>query len=97
MATQALLSDPIQQFQAIQPDTTVSLVSVGGVSTAQRVQAGEVFDVVALAANAIEQLSVSGKRSAVGRQPNRPGSLGRGPGHAHGKPNPRHRDQNRDS
>ncbi len=67
MATQALLSDPIQQFQAIQPDTTVSLVSVGGVSTAQRVQAGEVFDVVALAANAIEQLSVSGQLLADSR------------------------------
>jgi molybdate transport system substrate-binding protein len=62
MATQALLSDPIQPLQAIQPDTTVSLVSVGGVSAAQRAQAGEVFDVVALAANAIEQLSASGQQ-----------------------------------
>jgi molybdate transport system substrate-binding protein len=67
MATQVLLSDPIQQLQAIQPDTTVSLVSVGGVSAAQRVQAGEVFDVVALAANAIKQLSASGQLLADSR------------------------------
>lgn len=67
MATQALLSELIQQFQAIQPDTTVSLVSVGGVSAAQRVQAGEAFDVVALAANAIEQLSASGQLLAESR------------------------------
>ena len=67
MATQALLSDLNQQFQALQPDTTVSLVSVGGVSAAQRVQAGEAFDVVVLAANAIEQLSASGQLLAESR------------------------------
>ncbi|WP_291010478.1 substrate-binding domain-containing protein [Hydrogenophaga sp.] len=67
MATQALLSDLNQQFQAIQPDTTVSLVSVGGVSAAERVQAGETFDVVVLAANAIDQLSASGQLLAESR------------------------------
>jgi molybdate transport system substrate-binding protein len=67
MATQALLSDLNQQFQAIQPGTTVSLVSVGGVNAAERVQAGEAFDVVVLAANAIEQLSASGQLLAESR------------------------------
>ena len=67
MATQALLSDLNQQFQALQPDTTVSLVSVGGVHAAQRVQAGEAFDVVVLAANAIEQLTASGQLLAESR------------------------------
>lgn len=60
MATQALLSDLIQRFQAAQPGTTVSLISVGGVNAAQLVRAGEAFDLVALAANAIDDLAASG-------------------------------------
>jgi molybdate transport system substrate-binding protein len=67
MATQALLSDLNHRFQAIQPGTTVSLVSVGGVNAAERVKAGEAFDVVVLAANAIEQLSASGQLLADSR------------------------------
>ena len=60
MATQALLSDLTQRFQVAQPRTSVSLVSVGGVNAAQRVRAGEQFDLVALAANAIDELAAGG-------------------------------------
>jgi molybdate transport system substrate-binding protein len=60
MATQAVLSDLIRLFQTEQPETTVSLVSVGGVDAAQRVRDGEAFDIVVLASKAIEQLTASG-------------------------------------
>ena len=60
MATKQLLTELIGQFHetSAQP---VAVDSVGGVDAARRVQAGEAFDVVILAANAIEQLIEVGK------------------------------------
>jgi molybdate transport system substrate-binding protein len=60
MATRQVLVELIAQFQrtSAQP---VSLESVGGVDAAKRVQGGEAFDVVILAANAIEQLTQAGR------------------------------------
>ena len=60
MATRQVLAELIAQFQKTtrQP---VSLESVGGVDAARRVQGGEAFDVVVLAANAIKQLTQAGR------------------------------------
>lgn len=59
MATKLLLADLVARYTA-HTGVAVNVVSVGGVDAAQRVQAGEVFDGVMLAANAIEQLIASG-------------------------------------
>ena len=59
MATRKLLQDLVAQFESA-TSTQVALESVGGVDAAKRVKAGEVFDVVVLAKDAIENLSVSG-------------------------------------
>jgi molybdate transport system substrate-binding protein len=61
MATKQLLSDLIAQYQQEFPHREVEVESVGGVDAAKRVQAGESFDIVALASNAIEQLTAAGK------------------------------------
>jgi molybdate transport system substrate-binding protein len=64
MATKQLLADLIhlyQQTQNTSPPQEIQLESVGGVDAAKRVQAGEAFDVVALASNAIDQLMAAGK------------------------------------
>ena len=45
----------------------IELVSTGGVDAAKRVQAGEAFDIVALASNAIDQLISAGKVVAGSR------------------------------
>jgi len=66
MATRQLLADLMAQFQA-NTGQTVEVESVGGVDAAKRVQAGEAFDVVALASNAIEQLTQAGKVVAGSR------------------------------
>ena len=60
MATKQLLTELIGQFheRSAQP---VAVESVGGVDAARRVQAGEAFDVVVLAANVIDQLTEAGK------------------------------------
>ena len=60
MATKALLAELVAEFSRRQPDITVTVTSVGGVDAAKRVQAGEVFDIVALASDAIEKLAASG-------------------------------------
>ena len=60
MATKALLADLVAAFSAQHPDVTVAVTSVGGVDAAKRVQAGEVFDIVALASDAIEKLAAGG-------------------------------------
>lgn len=60
MATKALLADLVAGFQHAHPGITVQVESVGGVDAAKRVQAGEAFDVVALAADAIERLAARG-------------------------------------
>lgn len=60
MATRALLADLVAAFEQQQPDMAVTVTSVGGVDAARRVQAGEAFDIVALASDAIERLGASG-------------------------------------
>ena len=59
MATRQFLSELAAQFQDASGQQ-VSLESVGGVDAAKRVQAGEVFDLVVLASNVIDQLSAEG-------------------------------------
>jgi len=61
MATRQVLADLIALYQRARPDTVIELESVGGVDAAKRVQAGEEFDIVALASNAVDQLSADGK------------------------------------
>lgn len=60
MATKALLADLVAAFAAQHPDVTVAVTSVGGVDAAKRVVAGEAFDIVALASDAIAKLAASG-------------------------------------
>jgi molybdate transport system substrate-binding protein len=61
MATKQVLADLIALYQQTYPDTVIELESVGGVDAAKRVQAGEAFDIVALASNAVAQLTTDGK------------------------------------
>lgn len=60
MATKQVLAELFDLYQTQHPGTQVNLVSVGGVDAAKRVQAGEVFDVVALAKNAVQGLTEEG-------------------------------------
>ena len=60
MATKQLLNELVALYQLTSPGP-IRVESVGGVDAAKRVQAGEVFDVVALAANAVAQLQQAGK------------------------------------
>jgi molybdate transport system substrate-binding protein len=60
MATRAVLADLVEQYRA-ESGTEVAIESVGGVDAAQRVQAGEVFDVVFLASDAIDKLIAAGR------------------------------------
>jgi molybdate transport system substrate-binding protein len=65
MATKPLLA----QLVALYPNRHVQAIhveSVGGVDAAKRVQAGEVFDLVILARNAMESLAAAGKLDARG-------------------------------
>lgn len=67
MATKALLADLGRMYEAQAPEFSVQIESVGGVDAAQRVQAGEVFDGVVLASNAIDKLLKEGKLKAGSR------------------------------
>lgn len=67
MATKPLLADLARMFEVQAPAFTVSIESVGGVDAAKRVQAGEAFDCVVLASNAIDQLLSDGKLLAGSR------------------------------
>jgi molybdate transport system substrate-binding protein len=58
-ATQAVLADLTQAYQA-QSGMLWQVQAVGGVDAARRVQAGEVFDAVILANDAIDRLIASG-------------------------------------
>lgn len=60
MATKSLLADLVALYQAKSPGVRVQVASVGGVDAAGRVQAGEAFDVVVLASEAIDKLIASG-------------------------------------
>ncbi|MDO9291238.1 MAG: substrate-binding domain-containing protein [Hydrogenophaga sp.] len=64
MATKQVLADLIALYRQAHPDTVIELESVGGVDAAKRVQAGEAFDIVALASNAVDQLVADGKVAA---------------------------------
>ena len=66
MATKQLLADLIDLYRETRPQE-VQLESIGGVDAAKRVQAGEAFDIVALASSAIEQLMASGQLVAGSR------------------------------
>jgi molybdate transport system substrate-binding protein len=59
MATKSVLSALVTHFHAASPHRVI-IESVGGVDAAKRVQSGEVFDAVILAANAIDQLTAQG-------------------------------------
>lgn len=58
MATKSILQDLAADFER-QTGIHVNVESVGGVTAAQRVSAGETFDVVVLAADAIEKLGAN--------------------------------------
>jgi len=60
MATKPLLADLVALYKAQAPDVQVLVESVGGVDAAKRVQAGEAFDGVVLASDAIDKLVASG-------------------------------------
>lgn len=59
MATRALLAELAATFTA-QTGVAVAIESVGGVDAARRVAAGEVFDLVLLASNALDKLIAAG-------------------------------------
>lgn len=59
MATRALLAE-LSAAHAQRSGTAVAIESVGGVDAAKRVQAGEAFDVVVLAADALARLAAAG-------------------------------------
>lgn len=60
MATRLLLADLVEAC-AQRVGLAVQVESVGGVDAAKRVQAGEAFDVVVLAAKAIDELIAAGR------------------------------------
>ena len=60
MATKLVLADLAQAYEQ-RSGQRVAIESVGGVDAAKRVQAGEAFDVVFLAADAIDKLIASGQ------------------------------------
>jgi molybdate transport system substrate-binding protein len=59
MATRQVLAELVAGFEAVS-DASVAIESVGGVDAAKRVQAGEAFDVVILASDAIDKLIAAG-------------------------------------
>jgi molybdate transport system substrate-binding protein len=71
MATRQFLSEAVESWRQLS-GFQVTLESVGGVDAAKRVHAGEAFDFVVLAADAIEKLAdagrvVSGSRTDLAR------------------------------
>ena len=65
MATRAVLNELAAAYP--QPGVELTIESVGGVDAARRVQAGEAFDIVVLAADAIDRLIASGQVVARSR------------------------------
>lgn len=63
MATRQLLNELIADYTA-RSGVKVAMESVGGVDAAKRVQAGEAFDVVVLASDAIDKLIAAGRVTA---------------------------------
>ena len=66
MATRQVLAELVAQYQET-TDLRVSMESIGGVDAAKRVRAGEAFDLVVLAANAIDELIAAGRIVAGSR------------------------------
>jgi len=66
MATRTLLAELTALYATLQGQQ-VAMESVGGVDAAKRVQAGEAFDVVVLASDAIDKLIASGHLLAGSR------------------------------
>ncbi len=66
MATRQLLAELLADYHH-RSGASVELESVGGVDAAKRVQAGEAFDVVVLAADAIDKLAAGGSVVAGSR------------------------------
>jgi molybdate transport system substrate-binding protein len=60
MATRQVLADLVNLFEATSPQR-VMVESVGGVDAAKRVRAGEAFDLIVLAASAIDELMAAGR------------------------------------
>src|SRR4030095_12458813 len=60
MATRSVLAELAELYRT-QWRTDVDIASVGGVDAAKRVQAGEAFDVVILASDAIDKLVAGGR------------------------------------
>jgi molybdate transport system substrate-binding protein len=70
MATRQVLAELCAAYEAQAGDMVVAGVtfeSVGGVDAARRVQAGEAFDVVVLASNAIDALIAAGRVDAASK------------------------------
>lgn len=66
MATRPILTGLFARFEK-ETGQKISLESVGGVTAAKRVEAGEAFDLVILASNAIDTLIASGKIEQGGK------------------------------
>ena len=66
MATRALLAELLTTYRS-HSGVEVNMESVGGVDAAKRVQAGEAFDLVVLASDAIDKLIASGALLAGSR------------------------------
>jgi molybdate transport system substrate-binding protein len=62
MATRQLLADLVAAYRLV-AGTEVAIESVGGVDAAKRVAAGEAFDVVILASDAVDKLLAAGHAS----------------------------------
>ena len=60
MATKPLLADLVALYKTQAPDVQIDVESVGGVDAAKRVEAGEAFDGMVLASNAIDKLIAGG-------------------------------------
>ncbi|MFM7024854.1 MAG: substrate-binding domain-containing protein, partial [Limnohabitans sp.] len=67
MATKPLLADLVALYRTQAPDVQIEVESVGGVDAAKRVEAGEAFDGVVLASNAIDKLIAGGHVMAGSR------------------------------
>ena len=61
MATRQVLADMTSAYER-ETGAKVAIESVGGVDAAKRVRAGENFDVVILASNVVDQLSIQQQR-----------------------------------
>lgn len=66
MATRGLMDDLAKRYTQV-TSVPVSFLATGGVDAARRVLAGEAFDVVVLASDAIDQLVQAGKSAAACR------------------------------